>query len=126
MIFTPMLAQATTIFQLIDPYGPYVFGLIVVLVVWKVVVAPELVASRLALKELSSAARTMQQTADILNVVAETVKETASQQKATVEKMAVSLDKIEELRRHKESRYSNHQLIQESKNAKPTHETGKD
>ena len=124
MISYIVLAQSATVFRLIDPYGPYVFGLIVVLVIWKVVVAPELVASRLALKELSGAARTMQQTADILSVVAETVKETAMQQKATVEKMAISLDKIEELRRCKESRNLVSQFKKESNNENRSAKSG--
>jgi len=62
---------------LVDRYGPIAFGIVMLVVVWRIIVAPELAASRAALASLATAAESNKAAAATSLQAAEVSKATA-------------------------------------------------
>jgi len=60
---------------IIKNYGPYAFGLISLLIMWYVIVAPELARNRVQFDQLQSLAETMRDTAEIIKDAARDIRE---------------------------------------------------
>lgn len=60
---------------IIKNYGPYAFGLISLLIMWYVIVAPELARNRVQFDQLQSLAETMRDTAEIIKDAAREIRD---------------------------------------------------
>ena len=73
--------------QFMKDYGPIAFGVVALIILWRVIVAPELTAQRAASSiqtaTLNSASEELRETAASLRMTAETQRETANTMRQT-------------------------------------------